>query len=40
MITFDIKETQGLVGEDSVFIRTKPPDESKKGRPAPKKKLG
>lgn len=38
-ITFDIKETQGLVGEDGVF-RTKPPDESKKGRPAPRKKLG
>lgn len=39
MITFDIKETQGLVGEDGVF-RTKPLDESKKGRPAPRKKLG
>ncbi|CAC9885052.1 unnamed protein product, partial [Aureobasidium pullulans] len=39
MITLDIKETQGLVGEDGVF-RTKPPDESKKGRPAPRKKLG
>ncbi|CAD0042824.1 unnamed protein product [Aureobasidium pullulans] len=39
MITFDIKETQGLLGEDGVF-RTKPPDESKKGRPAPRKKLG
>ncbi|THW85774.1 hypothetical protein D6D15_07838 [Aureobasidium pullulans] len=39
MITFGIKETQGLVGEDGVF-RTKPPDESKKGRPAPRKKLG
>ncbi|KEQ89819.1 hypothetical protein M438DRAFT_309568 [Aureobasidium pullulans EXF-150] len=39
MITFDIKETQGLVGENGVF-RTKPPDESKKGRPAPRKKLG
>ncbi|THZ98127.1 hypothetical protein D6C82_05999 [Aureobasidium pullulans] len=39
MITFDIKETQGLVGKDGVF-RTKSPDESTKGRPAPRKKLG
>lgn len=39
MITFDIKETKGLAGEDGVF-RTKPPEESRKGGPAPRKKLG
>ncbi|KAH0292585.1 hypothetical protein M436DRAFT_49156 [Aureobasidium namibiae CBS 147.97] len=39
MITFDVKETQGLVGKDGVF-RTKPPDESKKGGSAVRKKLG
>lgn len=39
MITFDIKETQGLVGKDGVF-RTKPPDESRKGGAAVRKKLG
>ncbi|KAH0344295.1 hypothetical protein KCU81_g4920, partial [Aureobasidium melanogenum] len=38
MITFDIKETKGLAGEDGVF-RTKPPAESRKGGPAPRKKL-
>jgi len=39
MITFDIKETQGLVGKDGVF-RTKPIDESMKGGSAVRKKLG
>lgn len=39
MITFDIKETKGLVREDGVF-RTRPPEESRKGGPAPRKKLG
>lgn len=39
MITFNIGETKGLVGEDGVF-RTKPPEESRKGGSAPRKKLG
>lgn len=39
IITFDIKETKGLVGEDGVF-RTKPPEKSKKGGVAARKKLG
>lgn len=39
MITFDIRETKGLVGKDGVF-RTKPPEESRKRGPAPRKKLG
>ncbi|KAI5248844.1 hypothetical protein E4T43_00950 [Aureobasidium subglaciale] len=39
IITQNIKETKWLVGDDGVF-RTKPPEESKKGRPAPRKKLG
>ncbi|KAI5257365.1 hypothetical protein E4T42_01102 [Aureobasidium subglaciale] len=39
IITQNIKETKWLVGDDGVF-RTKPPEESQKGRPAPRKKLG
>ena len=39
IITFDVKETKGLVGEDGVF-GTKPPEESKKGGFAARKKLG
>lgn len=39
IITFDIKETKALVGENGVF-RTKPPEESKKGGVAVRKKLG
>ncbi|KAI5204687.1 hypothetical protein AUEXF2481DRAFT_85237 [Aureobasidium subglaciale EXF-2481] len=39
IVTRDIKETKWLVGDDGVF-RTKPPEESQKGRPAPRKKLG
>ena len=39
MITFDVKETQGLVGKDGVF-RTKPPEQSMKGGSAVRKKLG
>jgi hypothetical protein len=39
IITFDIKETKGLVGENGVF-RTKPLEESKKGGFAVRKKLG
>lgn len=39
MITFDIKETQGLVDVDGVF-RTKPPEEGRKGGSAVRKKLG
>jgi hypothetical protein len=39
IITFDIKETTALVGEDGVF-RTQPPEESKKGGFAVRKKLG
>lgn len=38
MITLNIGETKGLVGEDGVF-RTKPPEGSRKGGPAPRKKL-
>jgi hypothetical protein len=39
MITFDIEETKGLVGEDGVF-RTQPPQQSRKGGWAARKKLG
>ena len=39
MITFDVKETQELVGENGVF-RTKPPEQSRKGGSAVRKKLG
>jgi hypothetical protein len=39
MITFDIAETKGLVGADGVF-RTQPPQESRKGGCAVRKKLG
>ncbi|KAI5210135.1 hypothetical protein E4T39_00538 [Aureobasidium subglaciale] len=39
IITHDIKETRWLLGDDGVF-RTKPPEESQKGGPAPRKKLG
>jgi hypothetical protein len=39
MITFDIAETKGLVGEDGVF-RTQPPQESRKGGWAVRKMLG